>query len=31
MEDDDGVLPVGVPLKNPRSKTLKGGLKIKDT
>eukprot|EP00903_Cladosiphon_okamuranus_P018106 g16663.t1 len=32
MESDDaGELPIGVPLKNPRTKTLKGGLKIKDT
>ncbi|CAN0536736.1 unnamed protein product [Ectocarpus sp. 12 AP-2014] len=29
--EDGGEPPVGVPLKNPRSKTLKGGLKIKDT
>lgn len=32
MESDDGgEPPVGIPLKNPRTKTLKGGLKIKDT
>lgn len=31
MDADDGTPPVGVPLKNPKTKTLKGGLKIKDT
>lgn len=31
LDSDDGEPPVGVPLKNPRTKTLKGGLKIKDT
>lgn len=29
--DDGGEPPIGIPLKNPRTKTLKGGLKIKDT
>lgn len=28
---DKGEPPIGVPLKSPRTKTLKGGLKIKDT
>lgn len=32
MESDDaGESPIGIPLKNPRTKTLKGGLMIKDT
>ncbi|CAM9587443.1 unnamed protein product [Ectocarpus fasciculatus] len=32
MDPEDGGEPaVGIPLKNPRTKTLKGGLKIKDT
>ncbi|CAN0075871.1 unnamed protein product [Pylaiella littoralis] len=29
--EEGGEPPVGIPLKNPRTKTLKGGLKIKDT